>query len=157
MSTENNARRVGVTCHDQWVVRARRVTLTMFMGVLTLLPLVSAFSMGRMEATVHSRCTLPMTTLHATPPPNNANGRSSSTARDSAAHVEWEPLTELQRRIEDGVNYGHWPDDEAFRGDFADEDEPERVQGVFFGYRVTKEDYDRLKSAHPDDPDTFDI
>ena len=99
----------------------------------------------------------PMTTLHATPPPNNANGRSSSTARDSAAHVEWEPLTELQRRIEDGVNYEHWPDDEAFRGDFADEDEPERVQGVFFGYRVTKEDYDRLKSADPDDPDTFDI
>jgi hypothetical protein len=99
-----------------------------------------------------------MTTLHATPPPNNANGRSSSTARESAAHVEWEPLTELQRRIEDGVNYEHWPDDEAFRGDcFADEDEPERVEGVFFGYRVTKEEYDRLKSADPDDPDTFDI
>lgn len=104
-----------------------------------------------------------MTTLHATPPPNNANGRSSSTARDSAAHVEWEPLTELQRRIEDGVHYEHWPDDETFGDsrthDVANEDEPERVvEGVFFGYKVTKEDYDRLRSANPDDPDTaFDI
>lgn len=101
-----------------------------------------------------------MTTLHASTP-----GRSSSTARDSAIHVEWEPLTELQKRIEDGVYYEHWPDDEEeFRrvpdssSDADDsEEEPESVRGVFFGYRVTKEDYTRLKSADPNEPDSYGI
>lgn len=31
----------------------------------------------------------------------------SPTARESAVIVEWEPVSELERRIEDGVHYEH--------------------------------------------------
>jgi hypothetical protein len=72
---------------------------------------------------------------------------SSKTARESAVNVEWEPMTELERRIEDGVNYDHFDYTNA-RDGRAECDGP-TVQGVFCGYRYTDDEYDRLKSAHP--------
>lgn len=95
------------------------------------------------------------------------NGRSSSTARDSAIHVEWEPVPELQRRIEDGVHYEHWHEyhgtegnshKEAVGDDGGAEEAVTCVKGVFFGYRVTPEERSRLKSADPNEPDaTYEI
>ncbi len=35
------------------------------------------------------------------------NGILSPTARESAVIVEWEPVSELERRIEDGIHYEH--------------------------------------------------
>jgi hypothetical protein len=90
---------------------------------------------------------------------------SSSTARESAVHVEWEPVPELQRRIEDGIYYEHWRDDETHASSRVQssvndegEEEPASLPGVFFGYRVTPEDYMRLKSADPNETgDEYDI
>lgn len=166
MSTKLAPRNDGARHHHarHWFtafVDTRRRLLLILMGVATLIPLTSALCVDSrwlvQQDGRHSRCARrPMTTLHATPP--NGGRSSSSTARESATHVEWEPLTELQRRIEDGVHYEHWPDDD----DVYDEDsrvesevEPERVQGVFFGYRVTREDYERLRSADPNEPETY--
>lgn len=39
---------------------------------------------------------------------NNKKGILSRTARESAVIVEWEPVSELERRIEDGVHYEHY-------------------------------------------------
>lgn len=89
---------------------------------------------------------------------------TSSTARESAVHVEWEPVPELQRRIEDGIHYEHWRDDETHsrgRVESWGDDEGEieaSLPGVFFGYRATPEDYVRLKSADPNETgDEYDI
>ena len=38
----------------------------------------------------------------------NKKGILSRTARESAVIVEWEPVSELERRIEDGVHYEHY-------------------------------------------------
>jgi len=150
------------------LVRARHLLL---LGAVVSLPLVSSFSMNPhllvnshlgAVSVMNDRKTL--LSLHATP---NGARSSSSTARDSAVHVEWEPVPELQRRIEDGIYYEHWRDHETHGGsssrvDANDADggaeEIASVQGVFFGYRVTREEYTRLKSADPDDlMDDYDI
>ena len=133
----------------------------------------------------------------------SSNRRSPKTAMESAILVEWEPISELERRIEDGVHYEHFPDfehvfgsEEAMRlrkraaeardarnsrrrsgvggggggsggggttidmatndafGNVEMEDEDvERVQGVFVGFRATKEETDRLRSADPNERD----
>jgi hypothetical protein len=86
----------------------------------------------------------------------------SKTARESAVNVEWEPMTELERRIEDGVHYEHIPNlhhhlskQERIPGhrtkatiprDNNDGDLPQ-VRAVFCGYRYTQDDYNRLQSA----------
>jgi hypothetical protein len=77
--------------------------------------------------------------------------------------AEWEPVSELQRRIDEGIHFEHWDESgggpgrhkrahnfKAHRGPTSGVS----VKGVFFGYRVTKEEYSRLKSAHPDEPET---
>ena len=90
-------------------------------------------------------------------------GVPSRTACESAVNVEWEPMTELDRRIEDGVNYEHLPSTanerqtsrknrhsgsaNAKNYDNEDDDIPSS-RGVFVGYRVTDDEYNRLKSAH---------
>jgi hypothetical protein len=83
-------------------------------------------------------------------------GPSSKTARESAVNVEWEPMTELERRIEDGVNYDHFDFANAKRylqntskRDGRAESDATTLIGVFCGYRYTDDEYDRLKSAHP--------
>jgi len=129
----------------------------------------------------------------------SSNRRSPKTAMESAILVEWEPISELERRIEDGVHYEHFPDfehvfgsEEAMRlrkraaeardsrnsrrrsgvgggggggggktidmttndasGNVEMEDEDiERVKGVFVGFRATKEETDRLRSADPNE------
>jgi hypothetical protein len=107
------------------------------------------------------------TALNATP---GANPRSGSTARESAVIVEWEPVSELQRRIDEGVNYEHWVDN--YNVQTTSNGRPGRrprrqgsqtvnaagqqtatlptVKGVFCGYRCTNEERGRLKSADPD-------
>ena len=82
----------------------------------------------------------------------------SKTARESAVNVEWEPMTELERRIEDGVNYEHIPRQghkqnhdlqDSQNALMDDEDDTPTTQGIFCGYRHTPEEYERLKSADP--------
>ena len=65
-------------------------------------------------------------------------------------------MTELERRIEDGVHYEHMPQQAHTRNlphqqpesDFFDKSIPS-YRGVFVGYRYTEEEYERLKSADP--------
>lgn len=90
----------------------------------------------------------------------------SKTACESAVNVEWEPMSELDRRIEDGIHYEHIPTrheseheyqggrrmpgchSKAKRIDDSDEDYSDRVRAVFCAYRYSAEDYNRLKSAN---------
>jgi hypothetical protein len=94
----------------------------------------------------------------------NRNSFSSRTYRESAVIVEWEPVSNLERRIEEGMNYHHDPFSyESIRQSrkngrkinvgkrMMEEDDIIRVHGVFVGYRVTKEERERMKSAHPMD------
>jgi hypothetical protein len=114
----------------------------------------------------------------------NKNGILSPTARESAVIVEWEPVSELQRRIEDGIHYEHYEYDPLYdygseekkqmrkefcrrgkrrNGDDIGNDDGGDVGnnhgdddngidygiGVFCGFTVSKEEMERLKSAHP--------
>lgn len=84
-------------------------------------------------------------------------GIPSKTSRESAIFVEWEPMTELERRIEDGINYEHIPSPGPASGRKTNsgrssqnlDDDISEVRGVFCGYRYTTNEYDRLKSADP--------
>jgi hypothetical protein len=81
-------------------------------------------------------------------------------------------MTELERRIEDGVHYEHLLGVEQsangrrqqssasssssaktsgskFVGDNTMNDTGVAARAVFCGYRFTEDDYNRLKSAHP--------
>jgi hypothetical protein len=96
--------------------------------------------------------------LHA-----QAGGRSSgsSTARDSAVWAEWEPVSELQRRIDEGRHYEHWVEHQgggrqkrAHSAKANPGGSSVSIKGVFCGYRVTKEEYSRLKSADPEEPES---
>jgi len=85
-----------------------------------------------------------------------------NTAIEAAVVVEWEPVTlsELERRIDEGINYQctnrekdrdcDGDGDTHFKRDLVEED---RHQGIFCGYKVTEEEAKRLKSADPDDYD----
>jgi len=89
------------------------------------------------------------------------DGILSSTARESAVIAEWEPILELQRHIEEGGfgrSHGYGSDGERGRGggeigqdhDWVEEtDGIQVVDGVFCGYRFTKEECIRLRSANP--------
>lgn len=98
--------------------------------------------------------------------PSSFRQQRSRTARESAVLVEWERLSELERRIEDGFRYMHDP--EAFSSSvFATHRtnpncaarsgsgnahmEDNALPGVFCGYRVMPEEYNRLRSADPRD------
>ncbi|KAG7353518.1 hypothetical protein IV203_002873 [Nitzschia inconspicua] len=92
----------------------------------------------------------------------------SKTARESAVNVEWEPMTELERRIEDGIHYEHIQNhyyhhstnhlqQTKFRrhdtSTGATDDDAKSsaasvaAKAVFCGYRYTEDEYNRLKSA----------
>jgi hypothetical protein len=95
------------------------------------------------------------------------------TACESAVLVEWERMTELDRRIEDGFRYEHDPD--HFQSSFMGSRRQSSSQpggtcrasqnhggqealpchrAVFFGYRTTPEEYGRLRSARPTEDST---
>eukprot|EP01083_Nonionella_stella_P200146 733268_1 len=106
------------------------------------------------------------TALHAASPrrqstTNRQYGQNlnipSNTARDSAVIAEWEPVSELERRIEEGMHYQHFVEDE-FEEEHSDTNNTpwngNNVNGVFVGYSVTAEERSRLKSANI--PDDFD-
>lgn len=96
--------------------------------------------------------------LSALPNPSSnswgSRGVPSKTARESAFNVEWEPMTELERRIEDGIHYEHNPGPVNHRQRYHPPTgaEPDDVipstRGVFVGYRYTEDEYNRLKSAN---------
>ena len=115
--------------------------------------------------------------LHAAPTSNNnsynhnqgSHHSSSSrnnafrTAMESAVIVEWEPVSELDRRIDEGIHYQHYIDGEELqtqtpsnrrRGTGAAEDVSniQSVKGIFCGIKSTQEEFSRLKSADPSDP-----
>jgi hypothetical protein len=100
---------------------------------------------------------------------------SRTTARESAVVVEWERMTELERRIEDGHRYEHDPDvnrpwsssGSRSNSGSAQPRETARRQNsgnrgstseavpchraIFCGYRTTADEYGRLRSARPAD------
>jgi len=97
---------------------------------------------------------------------SSSKGVPSNTAREAALIVEWEPVSELQRRIDEGIHYQHDIDEHvgnpkskrrnrngggAGAGAGAGGNKEDSVDGVFCGYRVTVEEVSRLKSANPDD------
>lgn len=90
----------------------------------------------------------------------------SKTACESAVNIEWEPMSELNRRIEDGIHYEHMPNhyqsqNQYQKGsrmpgchskakrivDWGDDDDSHEVRAVFCAYHYSTEDYNRLKSA----------
>jgi len=98
------------------------------------------------------------TLLFATSSPmggqRSSSSRRGSTARESAVIVEWEPISELQRRIDEGVFYEHIPElsRESKLDNEANEQDAERpMRAVFCGFRMTSEEKERLGSAHPCD------
>ena len=105
------------------------------------------------------------TQLYAIHPSSSHNGMSSAsrgfpsrTAMESAVNVEWEPMTELERRLEDGVNYEHIVDPphrassqhtSKLNGSTKRFDNIPTARAIFCGYKATQEEYSRLKSADP--------
>ncbi len=88
--------------------------------------------------------------------PSSSQNIPSSTARESAVIVEVEPISELERRIEEGMNYKHFSEENKEK-DGRHRDMPsneESARGVFVGYFVTSEERTRLKSANVIDEDT---
>jgi hypothetical protein len=81
------------------------------------------------------------------------SGKRDKTAIESAVNVEWEPMSELDRRIEDGVHYEHdyCKSSQKQQRKFATKEEMPVARGIFCGYRCTPEEYGRLKSADPKD------
>jgi hypothetical protein len=119
-------------------------------------------ALAPLHSRLHHGCDLKSSMLSAAHPsssggsPWGSRGVPSKTARESAFNVEWEPMTELDRRLEDGVNYEHMPSQAHKRRsgtkgyqDSSVDDETPSARGVFCGYRCTSEEYDRLKSADP--------
>jgi hypothetical protein len=88
-----------------------------------------------------------LSALHNPSGPWGSRVVPSKTARESAYSVEWEPMSELERRIEDGVNF-EYVSTANHRQQAHEEDIP-CARGVFVGYRFTEEEYKRLKSADP--------
>jgi len=76
--------------------------------------------------------------------PTGRNGILSSTSRESTVTAEWEPILELQHHIGSFRNSYEYDSEGKTDGIQA-------VNGVFCGYRFTKEEYLRLRSANPDD------
>jgi hypothetical protein len=65
-------------------------------------------------------------------------GKWDEMGMESAVNVEWEPMTKLVLRIEDGVHYDH---------DHSKSSQKQPIpvaRGVFCGYRYTPEKYNRL-------------
>mmetsp|Transcript_26953 Transcript_26953/g.31354 ORF Transcript_26953/g.31354 Transcript_26953/m.31354 type:complete len:233 (-) Transcript_26953:142-840(-) len=99
---------------------------------------------------------------------NNRKGVLSKTARESAVIVEWEPVSELQRRIEDGIHYEHFTEYEYYNNDGKrkrrgsrseatsssstksreDTTNVEIANSIFCGFTYSEEEVQRMKSAN---------
>mmetsp|Transcript_23793 Transcript_23793/g.70309 ORF Transcript_23793/g.70309 Transcript_23793/m.70309 type:complete len:184 (-) Transcript_23793:141-692(-) len=94
-------------------------------------------------------------------------GPSPSTVMDSSAVLdpEWETVSELQRRIEEGSQYEHWPEfgsdaarrrrteaaDAKSRREASTRNADPSTRGVFCGFVGTEEERRRMRSADPSD------
>ncbi len=93
--------------------------------------------------------------MHSTPwgSRGSSAGVPSRTACEGAVNIEWEPMSELDRRIEDGIHYehrrNHYESHSKTRriDDAKDDDDSPPVRAVFCAYHYSEEDYNRLKSA----------
>lgn len=125
-----------------------------FLCLSAILTTSSAFVNPLETITYHASLASPLCAVH--PGWGASRGVPSKTARESAYACEWEPMTELERRIEDGINYEHIqnrPKRKKSRGDdqrTAIKDGIPTANGVFVGYTFTDEEYGRLRSADPD-------
>ena len=124
-------------------------------SLTTILQNDSSFTTTALSAYSHSSSGSTQN-MHSTPWGARGSGAGfpSRTACDSAVNVEWEPMSELDRRIEDGIHYEHIPGhyesqrhSKAKRIAETEEDDLEPVRAVFCAYRYSEEDYNRLKSA----------
>jgi hypothetical protein len=93
--------------------------------------------------------------IYTGPMPGYSRKAPSSTARESAVLAEFERRSELERRIQDGFTYDHFPEmsdsyvnsNQSTGSRFHHDDAPS-ARGVFCGMRTTQEDYNRLRSAN---------
>jgi len=163
-----------------------RSTCTCFVGTAILLllnlfisPHTWAFTFSQPSSTIldchhHSRLIHRYArhyslALHATSS-STPSSFHSKTARESAVLVEWEPVSNLQRRIEAGVDYEHYTNDEdtaTFQGSnrhsrrassSSSEEMDTSIPAIFYGYTHSCIEKCRLKSAHPfmyDDDDDY--
>ena len=76
-----------------------------FLCLSAILTTSSAFVNPFETITYHASLASPLCAVH--PGWGASRGVPSKTARESAYACEWEPMTELERRIEDGINYEH--------------------------------------------------
>mmetsp|Transcript_33289 Transcript_33289/g.39889 ORF Transcript_33289/g.39889 Transcript_33289/m.39889 type:complete len:186 (-) Transcript_33289:628-1185(-) len=102
--------------------------------------------------------------------PTGHNGILSSTARESAVTAEWEPILEFQRHYEEEDCYKNFASsyerdskekrrrrEKVHQNHDWSEEKIQVVNGVFCGYRFTKEECLRLRSANPAKSDDFSI
>lgn len=78
--------------------------------------------------------------------------KTAKTRVESAVLEEWERMSELERRIEDGMYYEHElqsPRRQQRKEYATPKDDADAAKGIFCGYRTTDEDYSRLRSADP--------
>ncbi len=97
---------------------------------------------------------------------SHAQPTTSFTARESAVLVDWEPVSELDRRIDDGMLFEHdkttTSSSKSHQRSHRDRNNHQHsssnhqdsaatptFRGIFCGYRMTSYEYQRLKSAHP--------
>ena len=82
--------------------------------------------------------------------------------RESAIFVDWDPVPEVQRRVDLGIEYEHWPERQKMDyqkgyqkkrviANVISDDNVEIVPSAIASLRVTKEERERLKSAHPEE------
>jgi hypothetical protein len=118
--------------------------------VLTLVMMVGFASALAPIGNLRVGCTKPsaLSALQNAPGPLGSRGVPSKTARESAFNVDWEPMSELERRIEDGVNFEYIRPTTRHRQLELEDDIPS-ARGVFAGYRFSDDEYNRLKSADP--------
>jgi len=101
---------------------------------------------------------------------SSPNGILSSTARESAVTAEWEPILEFQRHYEEEDCYKNFASsyerdskekrrrrEKVHQNHDWGEEKIQVVNGVFCGYRFTKEECLRLRSADPAYSDDFSI
>lgn len=98
----------------------------------------------------------PSTCIRQTPLHLSIPWSSRRSAREGAVLVEWERVSEEEecmiRRYAEQQQYARQDHTTRQNQDQHIEDIDVVHQGVFCGYKVTKEDYIRLRSADPDEP-----
>jgi len=143
------------TSQSSGVRRGRRLLHGLLCTLFAASTVVTAFTP---DASNNNKQTSPFIDAEIFTPRNTAQSRTT-VARESAVLVEWERMSELERRLEDGVNYEHFSsssDSNLAAGRKRASTQRKNSasaggtgRGVFCGYRSTQEEHDRLKSADP--------